>query len=211
MHGETCGLCVGRKAKRACPALSRRICPVCCATKRLTEIPCPADCGFLANAQAHPAAAVRRQRARDARVLSTLLGGLSESQARLLWALQGVFHTRRDAAVPPLVDVDVAEAARALVATLETAARGIVYEHEPQSLSARRLVAELKSLVAQALRDRRVERDAAVVLGRIAQVAANARSWIEDSPTAYLDFLGRVLKPHRAGAGRIVRPSLAGR
>ena len=42
-----CPLCGERKAKRACPALNRHICAVCCGTKRLVEINCPADCVYL--------------------------------------------------------------------------------------------------------------------------------------------------------------------
>ncbi|HYT73137.1 MAG TPA: hypothetical protein VEL79_00190, partial [Vicinamibacterales bacterium] len=59
-----CVLCSARAAKRACPALGREICPSCCATKRLVEIACPPDCGYLSAARAHPAAVVQRQQDR---------------------------------------------------------------------------------------------------------------------------------------------------
>ena len=46
-----CPLCGKRNARRACPALGHLICAVCCGTKRLTEIACPSDCGYLATAR----------------------------------------------------------------------------------------------------------------------------------------------------------------
>jgi class 3 adenylate cyclase len=42
-----------------------------------------------------------------------------------------------------LNDDDVADAAGALAATFETAARGVIYEHAPESLVARRLADDL--------------------------------------------------------------------
>jgi hypothetical protein len=145
---------------------------------------------------------LRRRRARDLGALAGLLGDLSEQQAQLLWGLQQFLDTRRTGLVPPLADRDVAEAAGALAATLETAARGIIYEHQPRSLSARRLVVEMHPLVEQAQRDRRLERDAIVVLRRLERAACEARTTLEDSPTAYLDFVRRLLEeaePARRG------------
>ena len=52
----TCPLCGARKARRACPGVGRDICAVCCGTKRLVEIRCPATCGYLQSARVHPAA-----------------------------------------------------------------------------------------------------------------------------------------------------------
>jgi hypothetical protein len=43
-----CPLCGARKGKRACPALSKEICPSCCAEGRLKTISCPSDCPHLA-------------------------------------------------------------------------------------------------------------------------------------------------------------------
>jgi hypothetical protein len=104
-----CPVCHQRKAKRACPALGKQICAVCCGTKRLTEIACPPDCGYLSTARTH----------------------------------------------------------------LETAAKGIVYEHQPSSLLAARLMAELKGVVDEVVKNAgsALERDAAVALRRLEQAA----------------------------------------
>lgn len=203
MSSETCPLCARQKARRACPALERRICPVCCGTKRLVDISCPADCAYLATARTHPASVVRRRQARDLAFLEVALRDLSDHQRQLWWALQQRFvHARRRASLAALVDRDVVEAAQALAATLETAARGIFYEHQPQTVNARRLAAELRELLDGAHRDRRIERDALVVLRRIEQTAGHAAASVGDSPTAYLDFVERML--------RLVRPPASG-
>src|SRR5262245_65956202 len=93
-----CSLCGTGKAKRACPALGRDICPVCCATKRQVEISCPPDCGYLSSARAHPAAVVQRQHERDMRFLIPLVADLSETQYRLfLYAQALVVQHAKDA------------------------------------------------------------------------------------------------------------------
>ena len=53
-----CPICQTRPAKRQCPARGDMICAVCCGTKRLVEIRCPSDCGYLASRP--PASAGRR-------------------------------------------------------------------------------------------------------------------------------------------------------
>jgi len=42
-----CELCNEKKARRECPALSKKICTFCCATKREKEIECTSDCEHL--------------------------------------------------------------------------------------------------------------------------------------------------------------------
>ena len=76
-------------------------------------------------------------------------------------------------ALQKLVDEDIAQAAGALASTLETAAKGIVYEHQPASLVAARLMAELKSVVDEVVKNAgsALERDAAIALRRIEHAA----------------------------------------
>src|ERR687884_1465190 len=75
-----CPSCGQRKGKRACPALGRPICTVCCGTKRQVEIDCPPTCAYLSAARAHPAAAVMRRREMDLRFVVPLLSDLSDPQ-----------------------------------------------------------------------------------------------------------------------------------
>src|SRR5918992_1553217 len=115
-----CPSCGQRKGRRACPALGANICPVCCGTKRLVDIKCPADCGYLASAREHPAAVVKRRQERDVAHLLPTIRHLTERQYQLFF----LFHTMIARFTPQgfsrLVDTDVAEAVAALAATLAT-------------------------------------------------------------------------------------------
>lgn len=208
----TCPVCRVRKAKRACPALGQSICPTCCATKRLKEIACPADCRYLASAHAHPPAAVQRQRERDLPLLVRMIEGLTDGQARLIGIFQHQLQEYRATAIPPLRDADVEEAARALAATFETAARGIVYDHQPASLPAQRLLQLFEMTCAEVARQDRTMRPAtlAAVLRRFEGAARDAARALqqEAGPTVFLDFLDRTSggRPRGASTGLIGDP-----
>jgi len=94
-----------------------------------------------------------------------------------------------------LVDDDVAEAAAALASTFETAARGVIYEHRPASLPAERLATELKQMLAEAGKQATssFDRDAGVVLRRVAEAVTDLRAADHPDPRAFLDLLARVL------------------
>lgn len=193
-----CPVCRRRSARRPCPALGRDICPVCCGTKRLVEINCPADCGYLASSQAHPAAAVRKQQERDLLQVTALLDGLSRRQKELAWTALGfVATTARD----PLLrvrDEDVVEMAQSYASTLRTAQRGVIYEHRPQSLVAQRLVTDLRAFLEPQGAEppgRGFHEDLASVLERIARGFREApRLTGEAGPTVCLDAVGRMLR-----------------
>lgn len=189
-----CPLCNQRKAKRACPALGRQICAVCCGTKRLVEISCPTDCVYLASARSHPPAVVQRQQEHDRALLLPLLQGLSERQARLFLMLASVTSRHQSEGFQKLLDDDIAQASGALAATLETAVRGIVYEHQPQSLPAARLMAELKTVVADVSKSggSALERDAAIGLRRI-ELAARQTAAAQPDSNDFQQLLVRVL------------------
>jgi hypothetical protein len=197
-----CPLCGRRPARRTCPALAQDICSVCCGTKRQVEINCPADCVHLNNARLHPAAVVQRQHERDVRFLLPMVQDLDEQQYRLLLLLQAIAARHASQETSPPVDTDVADAAAAAASTLETSARGIIYEHRPTSLAAQRLAQELQRAVRE-LASRapaqagRVERDGAAALRRIERAARDASGAFDGSERAYLDLVARMHK----GAG----------
>jgi hypothetical protein len=194
-----CPLCRDRAARRRCPALDRDICAVCCGTKRLVEIACPTDCGYLRSAQAHPPASVRRQQERDLGFLMAMHEGLSQDQSELFWAILTFVVGFRGDPLVKVIDDDLAEAAASLAATYETADRGLIYEHRPQSLVAQRLVTELKGFLGklQADADRtvgsRLERNAAVVLRHVETGARNVRQTVDEGPATALDIISRVV------------------
>src|SRR4051812_42259083 len=123
----SCPLCGIRKERRACPAGHQTICAVCCGTKRLTEIQCPEDCAYLSSAREHPAAAVKRQQEHDVAILLPTIQALTERQYQLFFLFQSAIGRHTPEGFARLIDDDVAEAAGAAAATLETAARGVIY------------------------------------------------------------------------------------
>jgi hypothetical protein len=204
----TCPLCHERSAKRLCPAVGRRICAVCCGTKRQAEIACPPDCGYLSSAHAHPPALVRRQQEQDIGFVMAMREGLSNRESELYWAVLTFLAGFRSDPLLTVQDDDLAEGAGSLAATYETANRGVIYEHRPRSLVAQRLVTDLKAFLASLVAEadaatmRAVERDAAVVLRRIERGAVQARKTIPDGPATALGMIGRVV----AAAGRQQAP-----
>jgi len=167
---------------------------VCCGTKRLTEIVCPHDCVYLSAARTHPPAVVQRQHERDMAFLLPRVADLTEAQYRLLLFAQAVVlqHARAATLVPH--DADVADAAATVAATLETAGKGIIYEHQAGSVPAQRLVTELGRAVAD-LRQRagaevgRVERDCAVALRRLETIARDAEAAAPDTAAPHSSWL----------------------
>jgi hypothetical protein len=193
----TCPLCGQRKAKRACPAVGHQVCPVCCGTKRLVELRCPETCGYLASAREHPPAAIQRQQQQDVALLVTTMQDLSDPQRELVLVLLGVVRSHGGDPLQSLRDEDVAESAASLASTLETAARGVIYEHQAQSAPAQRLVRSLRAVldeVGTRIGERAVGRDAAHALRAIERGARETGRLVGGGPTAYLDLVGRVLR-----------------
>jgi hypothetical protein len=201
-----CPLCSTRAAKRACPALGREICPVCCATKRGTEIACPPGCGYLAAARAHPAAVIQRQHERDLAFLTPRVGALTETQYRLFLFAQAIVLQQTKDAMPAPLDVDVADAAATVAATLETARKGIIYEHQAAAVPAQRLATELtrvvQDLVQRAGADAaRLERDAALALRGLERVARDAQNDAPDEARpdrSWFNLATRLMAPASA-------------
>lgn len=193
-----CPLCGQRSARRACPALGHKICAACCGTKRLVEIQCPSDCAYLASAREHPPAAKVRQQQRELAALVRAMRDLNERQSRLFSFILTLVARYEAPELHSLVDDDVAEAMAALGATFETAVRGVIYEHRPASLSAERLVAALKPLLAEAGQNAGTgfQRDAAVVLRRIEVAAREGTD--PGNRKAFLELAGRIARAEQA-------------
>ena len=190
-----CPSCGQRKARRECPALAKSICPACCGTKRLVEIPCPADCGYLASAREHPAAVVRRRQEHDISRLAPTIRHLTERQYQLFFLFHTLIVRHKPQGLARLVDSDIAEAASALAATLETAARGVIYEHTPPSPLAQTLAAEMKALLAQVREQGTAvyDHETLVVLRAIEQGAREIKAPAEGN-AAYVDLMSRLLQ-----------------
>ena len=153
---------------------------------------------------------MRRQQERDAAVVVPVLEGLTERQHQLFFLFNAAIARHTPEGLVRLVDDDVAEAAGALAATLETAARGVIYEHAAPSLPAQRLSGELKAFLAEIRQQgaRIFDREAAVVLRAIERGAREARRSTEGDDAAYLTLMARLLQqtrgpeePARSGEG----------
>ena len=191
-----CPVCGHGKARRECPALTRTICPVCCGTKRLTEIACPDTCGYLAVSREHPAAVVKRQQERDLAVLLPSIQHLTERQYQIFFLLQTLIARHKPEGFARLLDEDVAEAATAVAKTLETSAKGVIYEHAPSSLTAQRLAGEVKTMLAE-MRSQGAtvyDREVAIVLRAIEQGVRTVAQAAGASDTAYQTLVARLLQ-----------------
>jgi hypothetical protein len=183
---------------------------VCCATKRLVEIDCPNDCPHLTSAREHPAAVVKRQQERDVAALLPSVHHLTERQHQLFFLFNTAVMRHQPEGFARLTDDDVAEAAAAVAATLETAARGVIYEHTAPSPVAQRLGRELQAMLEEMRKHGATvyDREAAIALRAIEQGAREARKsdpglperlgGVSSGPTAYLTLIGRLLHANRA-------------
>jgi hypothetical protein len=200
----TCPSCGQRKGRRSCPALGELICTACCGTKRLVEIHCPDTCDYLIAAREHPAAVVRRRQERDVAALLPVIQHLTERQHQLFFLFHSLIAQYQPEGLLRLADTDVAEAAGALAATLETASRGVLYEHTPPSPLAQQLAGQMRALLEEVKTQgaRIYEGEVAITLRAIEQGARGRHRAGSGEPDAYLALMGRLLQ------GRAARPAL---
>jgi hypothetical protein len=129
-----------------------------------------------------------------------MLTGLSEAQARLLFlglvGLVGLRGRRRD-----LDDRLFGEALGALVKTVETREKGILYEHQTGDARAQVLVHDLAGIFeAEDEAGRRsapADHDLAVVLRALRAGLAGSTP---DTPTAFVDAVVRIVGRQRGGS-----------
>ena len=206
-----CPECGRGKAKRECPALGRSICTVCCGTKRRVEIQCPSDCGYLASSREHPAAAVRRQQEEDVTRLIPTIRHLTERQYQLFFLFHTAIARHRVDGLARVADTDVAEAAAAFAATIETAARGVIYEHSPASIPAKSLLGALKTLMEQ-IREQGAtvyDGESAIAL-RAIEEGARSLPRPDEGERAYLELIARLLQDAGPSQPAAPQPSPTG-
>jgi hypothetical protein len=181
--------------------LGYQICAVCCGTKRLVEINCPSDCGYLASSKAHPPAVIQRQQERDMIFTVPMLQELTTRQRELLLLLQSFLRSHQPSSLA-IVDSDIAQASLALAETYETASRGIIYEHTAKLAAAAQLGSEIKTLIERTREKGFTISDAAIatVLRRMERAAKVASSSLPGNETAYVDWLKRVFGEDGAAA-----------
>ena len=209
-----CAICQTRPGKRKCPARGDMICAVCCGTKRLVEIRCPSNCGYLASARQHPPAAAQRQHERDVALLLPAMSELTERQSRFFFLFQSIVVRHRADPLRPLVDSDVADATASVAGMLETASRGVIYEQAPAALNAQDLANAFKQAFAELTGQVEgprspLERDAARALRGIEEAARRVGKIVGDERQGFLELARRLLKPDLTRGGDDQTPAEA--
>ena len=173
---------------------------MCCGTKRLVEIRCPSDCGYLASARQHPPAVVQRQQNHDIALLLPVMNDLTERQYQFFLLFQSVVARHRSEPLRPLADDDVSVATASVASTLETASRGVIYEHSTTGVNAQELSAELKRVFGEVSGQMEgprspLERDAAKALRAIEEASRGVGKVVGDEREGFLNLVRRVMKP----------------
>lgn len=141
---------------------------------------------------------------------------LTERQYQLFFLFQTLVARHVPEGFARLVDDDVADAAGTFAATLETASRGVIYEHPPKSVLAQRLVVEMKAMLAQVKEQGATvyDREVAIVLRaielgarEIRKVTPLPRAESRGGDTAYLELVGRLLQVNRAAEASAAQPA----
>lgn len=150
------------------------------------------------SAREHPAAVVKRQQESDVAVLLPTISHLTERQYQLFFLIHSVIARHKPEALSRLVDEDVAEAAAAVAATVETAGRGVLYEHRPASLPAQRLAKEMSAMLDEVRGHgtKIYDGELAITLRAIERGARETRKQSGDD-TAYIALVARLLHVRR--------------
>lgn len=130
-----CPVCNKRAAKRYCPALRTKICPVCCAEERMIELACPESCQYLRAGRAQTAEREREFRTKEA-AEGRFMPEISQRLLPALYAVDSaIVAAQRDknAHLSDLTDAEVLDAVETTIKNLETEESGLIYEHRAPS------------------------------------------------------------------------------
>ena len=174
----------------------------------MVEITCAEDCRHLESAHRHPAAVVRKQIDADVTVLMGTIGRLSEQQLQLFFLLHTMVLSYKPEGLARMTDLDVALAAGALAASLETASKGVIFEQSTGSVVAEGLRRALRPVVDEVTKGggSRVEREVAVVLRGMERGARHEGNLIPAGDTSYLDLVARVFQQRPQAAPAAQKP-----
>jgi hypothetical protein len=148
---------------------------------------------------------VQRQHELDVALMLPAMAGFTDRQSRFFFLFQSILVRHVADPLRPLQDPDIAEASAAAAATLETAARGVIYEQTPASVTAQELSAAFRRAfdeVADQLTGPRtpLERDAARALRGLEEAARRVGPLVGDPRTGLLGLVRRVLGPQAGQA-----------
>lgn len=128
---------------------------------------------------------------------------LTERQYQLFFLFQTLIARHSPEGFARLADADVAEATASVASTLETAARGLIYEHTATGIPAQRLATELTTMLSEMRQAgaKVFDHEAAIVL-RAIEEGARGTGGEGVLGTTYLDLIGRLLQVNRAAKGQ---------
>lgn len=164
------------------------------------DIPCPEDCVYLSGGQAGAWDGRQTENRRDLLRIAPYIQSLTQAQERwffvTLAGLAGLRTTRRG-----LDDRLLAQAVTAFRKTVETRARGLLYQHPPEDPRAEGLVRDIEGLfradAAQAAQEPAAALADSDLLPVLAALEASLAHAVSDGPTAFLDTADRLV--HRFG------------
>lgn len=146
MQRAKCHLCETRPPRRACPALGRDICAVCCGEQREESIDCPLECPHLREARQH-----ERPPARDAKTLPNADIEVTErflAENEPLVVLSGRVLAVAALQTAGAADSDLRDALDSLTRTYRTASSGLIYESRPANRIAEAIVERFQKEMA---------------------------------------------------------------
>jgi len=205
-----CPLCGQRKGRRPCPARGALICSHCCGTKRRREVACPEDCLYLKGAHAPAWEGRTTERERDARRIAPHVARFEEPQLKLFFFL--LLGLRRIASrYPEADDRLVADAIDTLLRTVETRAKGVLYEHPTEDARAQVLAREIaESFETRDANGQAVKISDAELLPVLRALAASLHTTLAEqaAPREFLEMTARLTpetpEPDEDVAPRIV-------
>lgn len=138
-----CPLCRQKKGKRFCSALSQSICPTCCGRERLRSLKCDPACPYIERVR-------ERQFLRWLTRVQEVDYELSEKVMHAFpWMLSSFFATLADfhLSFRSLTDEQAGEALHSVIQSLETEAKGILYEPASPNPSVQTLIRALRERI----------------------------------------------------------------
>jgi len=210
-------MCGKRKAKRPCPAGDGSICALCCGEKRVLELDCPEDCGYLKAGREYESAEFRKRMQNQDPLQQ-------EKSRRILTENQDVVaHLEYTIAQQRLLsgglsDSDVFTAVGILLDAYRTEDKGILYEKNSDDLRVDSLRRELRE-VLEAFRNPEGAEEKGIVDPRRTRlrlqnaieclefIQSMIAAYADDrrSGSGYVDFLARVT-PRRETRPSIIVP-----
>jgi hypothetical protein len=205
-----CPVCSQRSGKRFCPAKAEKICAVCCGSKREIEIDCPSHCSYLRTGWNYEA----EKREPDV----DLAAKINQFDDDFIYRMSPVLDALSTEVVSErfqsnwLVDNDLIEVYRALIATMKTLSSGIYYESVPNGTVRESLYRRLKAKLDQMMQPAEVDQHAlkvseAIEVLEFLALAAQMNSSNRPKSRRYLDWLSSMAAsrvPQETSSGLIL-------